>query len=96
MRKKNTEPLSEILNQVLKRNSMDRKLNEIRVIQAWPLVLGENIMQYTTNLYFSKEKLFVSLSSSVLRHELFLSKERIITSLNEFVGEDVVSEIIFQ
>ncbi len=96
MRKKNTEPLSEILNQVLKRNSMDRKLNEIRIIQAWPLVLGENIMQYTTNLYFSNEKLFVSLSSSVLRHELFLSKERIITSLNEFVGEEVVSEIIFQ
>ncbi len=96
MRKKNTEVLSDVLKQVLKNNSMDIKLNETRVIQAWPIVLGENIMQYTTKLYFYREKLYVKLSSSVLRQELFLSSEKIKKSLNNHVGSNVVKEIIFQ
>lgn len=96
MRKKNTEVLSDVLKQVLKNNSMDVKLNETRVIQAWPIVLGENIMQYTTKLYFYREKLYVKLSSSVLRQELFLSSEKIKKSLNNHVGSNVVKEIIFQ
>lgn len=96
MRRKNTEKISDILHLVLKQNQMDDKLYETRVISSWPLVLGENIMQYTTNLYFNNKKLYVKLSSSVLRHELFLTREEIKQSLNKHVGVDVVKEIVFQ
>ncbi|HHT22063.1 MAG TPA: DUF721 domain-containing protein [Bacteroidales bacterium] len=96
MRRKNTESLRDVLAQVLKQNKMDMKLYETRVIQSWPVVLGENIRQYTTDLYFSNKKLYVKLSSSVLRQELFLAREEIIKSLNRHVGADVVTEIVFQ
>lgn len=96
MRRKNTEKLSDILNQVLKQNHLDQKLYETRVIKSWSAVLGENVMQYTTDIYFSKKKLFVTVSSSVLRHELFITREEIKNSLNKYVGVPVVSEIIFK
>ena len=96
MRRNNTEKLSEILGQVLKNNHLDEKLYETRVVNSWAVVLGENIMHYTTNIYFSKKKLYVTLSSSVLRHELFLTREEIKKSLNKHVGADVVKEIVFQ
>lgn len=96
MRRKNTEKLSDILGQVLRQNSLDEKLYETRVIKSWPAVLGDNIMRYTTSLYFNKKKLYVSLSSSVLRQELFLTREEIKNSLNKYVGADVVKEIVFQ
>lgn len=96
MRRKNTEKLGEILGQVLKQNHLDEKLYETRVLNSWSVVLGENIMHYTTNIYFSKKKLYVTLSSSVLRHELFLTREQIKNSLNKYVGVDVVKEIVFQ
>lgn len=96
MRRKNTERLDDILGQVLKQNHLDEKLYETRVIKSWSLVLGENIMHYTTNIYFNKKKLYVSLSSSVLRQELFLTREEIKNSLNKYVGADVVKEIVFQ
>ncbi|MFV0392631.1 MAG: DUF721 domain-containing protein [Paludibacteraceae bacterium] len=96
MRRRNTEKLSDILTQVLKQNHLDEKLYETKVLNSWAVVLGENIQHYTTNLYFKNKKLHVRLSSSVLRHELFLSREQIIKSLNKHVGTEVVKEIVFQ
>lgn len=96
MRRKNTEKLNEILSQVLKTNHLDEKLYETRVVKSWPVVLGKNIMNYTTAIYFRNQKLYVRLSSSVLRSELFLTREEIKKSLNAHVGADVVKEIIFQ
>lgn len=96
MRRSNTEKLDEILSQVLKQNHLDEKLYEVRVIKSWSVVLGDNIMNYTSNIYFSKKKLYVTLSSSVLRQELFLSRDNIKKLLNENVGADVVQEIVFK
>jgi len=96
MRKKNTELLSDVIKQVLKEHHLDKKLYEKRLIDAWPLVLGANIVQYTTELYIKNRVLYVSLTSSVLRHDLFLSRSEIKKSLNKQVGEDVIIDIIFR
>ena len=88
--------MSDIIRQVLKEQHLDTPLNEKRLIDAWPLVLGENIVQYTTDLYIKNRVLFVSLSSSVLRHDLFLSREEIKKSLNRQVGVEVIVDIIFR
>lgn len=96
MRKKNTESLSEVIRQVLKNNHLDKKLNDKHLLDAWPKILGENIKQYTTDLIIKNSVLYVTLSSSVLRHDLFLSREEIKNSLNREVGAEVIKEIIFR
>ena len=96
MRKRNTESLRDIIGQVLKTNHLDKQLNEKRLIEAWPKVLGENIMKYTSDLYIKNKVLYVSLNSSVLRHDLFISREEIKTSLNKNVGAEVINNIIFR
>ena len=96
MRKQNTELLRDVLKQFLKENRLDTKLSEKHIIDAWPVVLGSNITQYTTDLQVKNKTLYVSLSSSVLRHDLFLSREEIKQSLNKFVGSEVITNIIFR
>jgi predicted nucleic acid-binding Zn ribbon protein len=96
MRKRNTEELRDIIGQVLKQSKLDKPLKEKRLIDAWPLVLGANITQYTSSLSIKNRVLYVGLTSSVLRHDLFLSKEKILTSLNQQVGSEVISDIIFK
>lgn len=96
MRKKNTELLSEVIRQVLKEQKLDSPLNEKRLIDAWPLVLGSNIVQYTSDLTIKNKILYVSLTSSVLRHDLFLSREEIKRSLNKQVGAEVIQDIVFR
>jgi len=96
MRKKNTELLRDVIGQVLKSNHLDKQLNEKRLIDAWPKVLGENIKKYTTELVVKNRILYVTLSSSVLRHDLFISREEIKNSLNKNVGAEVIKEIVFR
>jgi len=96
MRKKNTELLSDVIRQVLKEQHLDAPLYEKRLIEAWPQILGNNIVQYTSELYIKNRVLYVSLTSSVLRHDLFLSREEIKKSLNKQVGADVIVDIVFR
>jgi predicted nucleic acid-binding Zn ribbon protein len=96
MRKRNTESLRDVINQVLKTNHLDKKLNEKHLIEAWSKVLGENIKQYTTELSVKNRVLYVTLSSSVLRHDLFLSRSEIKNSLNREVGVEVIKDINFR
>jgi len=96
MRKKNTELLSDVIRQVLKEHHLDRPLNEKRLIESWSLVLGTNIMQYTSELVVKNRILYVTLTSSVLRHDLFMSREEIKKSLNDKVGVEVIVDIIFK
>jgi len=96
VRKKNTELLSDVILQVLKNQHLEKPLNEKRLIDAWPVVLGNNILKYTSELSIKNKILYVSLTSSVLRHDLFLSREEIKKSLNKQVGTDVIVDIVFR
>ena len=96
MRKKNTESLRDVVRQVLREQNLDGKLNDKHLIEAWPVVLGQNISKYTTDLRVKDRTLYVSLSSAVLRHDLFLSRHEIKTKLNRCVGKEVITNIIFQ
>ncbi|MFZ4723817.1 MAG: DUF721 domain-containing protein [Paludibacter sp.] len=96
MRKKNTELLSDVIRQVLKEQHLDTPLYEKRLIESWPLVLGNNILKYTSELNIKNRVLYVNLTSSVLRHDLFLSRTEIKNSLNKHVGAEVIVDIIFR
>jgi predicted nucleic acid-binding Zn ribbon protein len=96
MRRRNTEFLGDVISQFLKQKKLDKPLAEKKIIDAWPEVLGKNIMAYTTELSIKNGILYVRLSSSVLRHDLFLSKGNIINSLNQYTGNQVITDIIFR
>ncbi|MDD3195669.1 MAG: DUF721 domain-containing protein [Paludibacter sp.] len=96
MRRKNTELLGDVIQQFLKQRKLDKPLYEQRLLSAWPEVLGPNIQAYTSSLSIKNKVLYVSISSSVLRHDLFLSRQQIVESLNKHVGAEVIKEIVFR
>lgn len=73
-----------------------RKFAESRVISGWGMLLGKAIAGYTTNIYLRNGVLYVHLSSSVLRSELMMARERLINKLNEHAGLPVVNDIVFR
>lgn len=96
MRKRNTEIISEVIHQFLKQRKLEKPLYEKRIINAWPEVLGKNIMTYTSELSIKNKILYVRLTSSVLSHDLFVSREQIVNSLNNHVGYKVIDDIVFR
>lgn len=97
MRKRNTESISEVLRQFFEENQFfKRKFAESRAVTGWSKLLGSMISSYTTNIYLRNGVLYVSLSSSVLRSELMMAKDKLITKLNEHAGMPVVNDIVFR
>lgn len=97
MRRKNTESIGEAIKQFFEENSfIKKKVAESRVLSGWGKILGPAISSYTTNIYLKNNILYVHISSSVLRAELMMSKEKIMANLNKHVEMDIVKEIIFR
>lgn len=97
MRKRNTESIGEVLKQYFEENQFfKRKIAESRAVTGWSQLLGSMISSYTTNVYLRNNVLYVSLSSSVLRSELVMAKDRLVEKLNEHAGMHVINDIVFR
>ena len=96
MRRSNTQKLSEVLKEYIEQNQLDKKLKEIDVVQNWENLLGKTIAHYTKNIYIRNRILYVEISSSVVKNELFMMREEICRRINEDAGQNVVSKIIFK
>lgn len=97
MQRRNTQSIGEVLRDFFEDNiEIYEKIMSIRIKNAWTDTLGPVINQYTTNLYVEDRVLYVSLSSSVLRNELTLTKSKLIASLNKHAGATVINDIVIR
>jgi len=95
-RQSNEQPLGEVIRELLSSYRLEGKLQQARVIEAWPEVTGKMITNHTKDMYFKGSKLFVKIDSPALKNELSYSKGKIIDELNKLVGEEIVTDIVFR
>ena len=96
MRRSKTISLAEALNDYIKEMNIGEKLNEVSVINSWEEIVGKAISSRTTKIYIKDHKLFVHLSSSVVRNELLMLREVLREKLNKNAGSEVIKEIIIR
>lgn len=89
-------PISDILKSFVETNKLEHGLNDVQVREAWVELMGSGVNNYTDKVYLQGSKLFVNLSSSVLREELSYGKDKICKMLNEHLGKTVVTEVILK
>ena len=95
MQLSNDRPLGDVLREFLNTYSLNRKLNETRLIHAWEKVVGPLVAKYTRKMYIRNKVLFVKVESPALRTELSFSRTKIIRALNEEVKATVIEDIAF-
>jgi len=96
MKRNNTQPLKNVIEAYLNAIDFHGKRKEVRLNDAWPLVVGEAIAAKTDRLAIYKRVLFVYLQSSVIRSELMLIRKELVKSLNSKVGERLIDEIVIR
>ena len=97
MKRTNTLPVSSLLHDFFRENpQLWQKILEIRIQRAWGELLGPMVIQSTQNLYVNNQVMYASISSSVLRNELLLSRKRLLKSLNEYAGAEVIRDIVIR
>jgi predicted nucleic acid-binding Zn ribbon protein len=88
------KPLGDLIKEFYEQHRGSNYLDEVKVINAWPKVVGPFIASHTIDLYIKNGVLFVRVDSDALRNELNYSKSLLMKNLNELVGREIVKEIL--
>ncbi|RLD60765.1 MAG: DUF721 domain-containing protein [Bacteroidetes bacterium] len=91
----NDRQLKDVIKELIDTYRLNDGLNEAKIIGSWESVVGKMIANHTEKLRISNGKLFVRLDSPAVKNELMYARGKLLKSLNETVGKDVIKEIIF-
>lgn len=96
MRRCKAETIGDMIRQFLRREGLETPLNELRIVSAWPEVMGEGIARYTGEAFVRNEVLYIQIKSPALRANLMMNREALVARLNNHVGAQVIRNIIFR
>ena len=96
MFKRDVQQLKDLIMRNLRVQGLETPLLQKRLIDKWPEVMGEMIAGYTQNLYIRNQTMFVHMTNPALRADLSMQRKEIVRKLNEKVGSQIITDIIFR
>ena len=96
MFKRDVKQLKDLIMRNLRVQGLETPLLQKRLIDEWPEVMGEMIAGYTQNLYIRNQTMFVHMTNPALRADLSMQRKEIVRRLNEKVGSQVITDIVFR
>ena len=79
----------------LREQGLETPLQQKRLVEAWPEVMGEMIAYYTQDIFIKNQTLHVRLTNPALRADLAMMRPEIVKKLNATVGCQVIVDIRF-
>lgn len=96
MRHNKSENIGEALRRFLRQEGLETPLNEHRLVDAWPQVMGVGISRYTGDMFVKGGVLYVRILSPALRADLMMSRKVLVAKLNAYVGAQVIEDIVLR
>jgi hypothetical protein len=92
----NEGSIGDVLKEFIEKNKLQDGMDKIDVEAAWKSLMGNGVNSYTKEVVLKGTKLYVSLTSAVLREELSYGKQKIIKMINEEIGKEVIKDVILR
>ena len=96
MKRTRTQSIGEILEDFFKRPYVAAKVAEGRLPDFWREIVGEYVAGYTRELRLENHVLYITVSSSVVRNELFYRRDAIASEINRIAGLRLVNAVIIK
>ena len=93
MIKSNTEKLDTLIQQFMRINGIETPYNQYRLIQAWPIVMGELVQRHTADIFIKNQTLHVHITSPAIKQNLLMEHRSIARNLNKYVGAQVIEDV---
>ena len=93
MFKRREQAIHDLILRNLRAQGLETPLLQKRLIEAWPVVAGEAIARYTTEVSIRNQTLFVRLRVPALRADLSMRRQEFVDLLNKYVGNQVIDDI---
>lgn len=95
-RKSNEQSLKDVILEIINTYKYQNKIHESTIRTKWANIVGNNVANYTTNLYIQNKVVYLALSSAPLKHQLFMSKSTVIQNINQYLQQDnYIKDLIF-
>lgn len=88
--------LGDVLGALLDESPFRERADAVRVMEAWPEVVGGQIAGMTEVQRFRAGTLFVEVDSAPWRQALHLQRGQWRSKLNEHLGKSLVDEVVFR
>lgn len=96
MKRENFKTIKDLIDIFLDQNGLREGLLSVDIIKSFHKNIGLTLSQSIINVKYSKGNIFCKVESSVLRNELFMSRESIKNRINSDLGEEYVKHIIIK
>ncbi|MDR3246608.1 MAG: DUF721 domain-containing protein [Prevotellaceae bacterium] len=96
MRRNKPVLAGDLLPLFLKDSGLEKGYRDYKILKLWDEILGVAITNATLSKRLEGRKLYVHLSSSVARAELFMMRSEIIAEINRRTGENIIDELILR
>ena len=87
------EPLSKVLEEVIKKYGFKRKLQKQRLEQEFAQIVGEVFAQNLKIVRFENKRLVLVASDPGWSHQASLMKNEFMKKINNYFEEEIVKEI---
>ena len=84
--RKDAQGMEELIGQYIREMKLSAGFNRQRIFEAWDAVSGAS--RYTLEVNYDKGVVYCSLSSSVVRNQLYFQRDVILQKMNEFLAKD--------
>ena len=96
MRRKQSRKNGEFLEEFFKRPYVARKIAEGKLPEFWREIVGEHVANLTNDVRLERGILHVSVSSSVVRNDLFFRRDQLAQLINQRAGMQLVNAVIIR
>ncbi len=84
--RKDAQGMRELIGQYIREMKLSSGFNRQRVFEAWDVVSGAS--RYTIDRFFRDGMLYCTISSSVVRNQLYFQRDVLVKQMNEYLDDD--------
>ena len=84
--RKDAQGMEELVGQYIREMKLASGFNRQRVFEAWDAVSGAS--RYTIGRFFRDGMLYCTISSSVVRNQLYFQRDVLLQQINEYLDKD--------
>ncbi|HXD93913.1 MAG TPA: DUF721 domain-containing protein [Bacteroidia bacterium] len=94
MSKQNLQSIGSAINQFLKENRLEKKIDISSLHVNWKTVAGDMIANHTKRIFLKDSTLFLEVDSAELKNELHFLKDQLIQNVNYFLKKELVKQLV--
>lgn len=95
-RRSATSTVAESFQELLNTYKIKDKFNETNLVSSWSKLMGPAISNRTSDVFISRKKLYVTLTSAPLKQELNYNKARLMEIFNDEFGVGIIEDIVIR